>query len=62
MSWNPTINNIEKLHKLMKSYIDEQNYDYALCDEILNKLELADRVLTIFGLIYFNDKGEKKND
>ena len=34
--------NREKLNRLMKSYIDEENYDYALYIEILNKLNRLD--------------------
>ena len=36
--------NSEKLIRLMKSYLDEENYDYALYIEILNKLNRLDDI------------------
>ena len=52
--------NRKKLATLMESYIDEENYNYTLFNEILEKLEIADQFITIIGLIYLSGKGRKK--
>ena len=46
MSFNPMAN-INKLTALMKSYIDEENYNYALFYEVISKMELADAIIMI---------------
>lgn len=59
---NKDLINRFKLGELMKSYLDDNNFNYTLFNELLEKLNFADKIADLFGWVWNQHTKENKDE